>query len=115
MKALDQLEELIKNNWPEHGVIPDDATIAQARRFIGMMPTHLPQPEIAGDNDGTIGFDWYARRHASVVASIWGNGNISYAVSADGTKFHGVLALGDTFPSLFTYWVRRIFTEKLDE
>lgn len=66
-----QIQELLSNlnkvfqecknpNWNDDGAEPiSDATFNNALSLLTVLPVDLPIPEILGDNDGYIEFEWY--------------------------------------------------------
>lgn len=66
--------------WDGYGGTPiSPETIAQAKRFIDALPEEIPTPDIAGEADGDIGFEWYKSPRRLLSVSISAAGVLAYA------------------------------------
>ena len=77
-------------NWDGYGAAPlsEDAR-RQAEQFIDLLPTDLPEPEVAADPDGDVSLYWECGPGHMLTISI-GAQTISYAgILGRGVRRHG--------------------------
>ena len=104
--------ECSKPNWDGYGAFPvNPNAISEAIDFAKLVPSWLPQPEVAAEPDGAIGFEWNAGNDRVFVASVSGNGIIVYAgLLGPGNKAHGTTVFGGRTPNDIFQFVSRVFS-----
>lgn len=64
----------------ENGVsVADNKAFMLAQRFLLALPSQLPPPELALDDDGEFAFDWRGNRGSLLSVTLRGDGRLSYA------------------------------------
>ncbi|HPE81915.1 MAG TPA: hypothetical protein PKZ35_18145 [Gammaproteobacteria bacterium] len=105
------LSECSSENWDgENGCAITAPTYTEAVRFLEELPVGMPIPEIIPESDGDIGFEWSNGKGRVFVASVSGDGCITYAgVFGRSKKAHGVETFDESIPQSVVENIRRIF------
>jgi hypothetical protein len=81
--ALQDLELLAR----EYGTTVQWSRIFKlGQRFLLVLPTDLPSPDLDVDNDGDIRFEWYGSGSRIISIALRENGKLSYAARLSTTK-----------------------------
>lgn len=95
-------EECAVPNWDGEGARPiTEATAAEARNLLLMLPTTVPVPESMPERSGRIAFEWYKRPDCIYVLSTGGGKELEFAaLFGPGYEIHGKCSFSDALPSL---------------
>ena len=103
-------EEASRRDWDGHGGYPvSDATLEQALAFLDLLPTGLPQPDIAPHPDGEIAFEWWVAPRRLVTVSVSESGRLSYAALFGSARQYGTELLLDPLPVPVAAALRRLY------
>lgn len=98
------------SNWDGYGGRPVDArAYANASRFLILLPTMTPVPEIAVDPDGEIAITWQAAGRQVFSVSVGAEGRLSYAGLFGSSKAHGTEWLRAEIPQAVLDGIARVF------
>lgn len=86
-------------------------SLAMARRFLSVLPSAFPEPEVDLDPDGEVRFDWLLSRQRMFSVSFGPDGFANYAGLMDGSSFYGREEIGSEFPPRFAAHFRQLFEE----
>ncbi len=105
--------ECIEANWDSYGAEPISHTAYyEAGKFLRVLPSAFPKPDILPEPDGSIGLDWYKDEESSFTVSITGNTIISYAgFFGQGNETFGSERFVGSLPKAVFYNLRRLFSE----
>lgn len=112
--SLISLQELYKEyslpDWDGYDAQPiPKAAYEEAKRFLKMLPSGIPMPEVMPEPTGSIAFEWYQTPERVLVASISGNHTIEYAgLFGNGNKSYGAEGLKDVVPNTFLHLLCRL-------
>jgi hypothetical protein len=112
--VLDAAQNAAEENWNGEGGLPvSGATVEQAFRFIKLLPSTAPTPDVSADADGEVSFDWDrgARRVFSV--SVGPDGTLTYAGLFGHSRTHGTEFLVEPLPQSIRLNLRRVLTESI--
>jgi hypothetical protein len=95
-RLLKQLEEIAidcsARDWNGYDAEPvSKLAIEKAKELIEVFPIGFPEPELAADNDGEIGFDFYFAKYYNLTFSTGTDNRIPFATCAgEGNSWCGV-------------------------
>jgi len=83
--------ECAEEDWDGYGAAAIDLdAVAQAERFLRILPNRIPLPELAVEPDGSISLDWICSRSRLFSVSVGRENRLAFAW-LDGTdRGHGV-------------------------
>jgi len=97
-------------NWDGYGARPVNArAYAQARRFLTVLPTTTPIPDIAVDPDGEIAITWQAAPRLVFSVSVGAEGRLTYAGLFGESKTHGTEWLRAELPQEVLDGIAKVF------
>lgn len=97
-------------DWDGYGAYPlSKDSLFEAYKFIELIPSSLPMPQVIAEPSGEIGLEWHKDRGLSFAISFSGKNMISYAGIFGSNKTHGTEYFGDTIPSIIIENLRRLF------
>lgn len=103
-------KECSVKNWDGYGANPISRDSAlEALRFINLMPSLFPMPQVIAEPSGEIGFEWYKDNRLIFAISFSGKNMISYAGIFGMNKVHGTEYFGDTIPLFIIESLRRLY------
>ncbi|MBI5970337.1 MAG: hypothetical protein HY884_04215 [Deltaproteobacteria bacterium] len=71
--------DCLKENWDGYGAKPITLiAYIEAEKFINLLPSSIPLPEIVPELTGEIGFEWFKDKENGLIVSVNGNKDISY-------------------------------------
>lgn len=98
-ELLEVYQECLIYNWDGYGAKAVDPVVyKEAQRFLEILPTSLPVPEIVAEPDGEIAFEWFKKPGYIFSVSIGKNNELTYAGIFGASKTHGIEYLGDELP-----------------
>lgn len=105
-RALNDLMDMAE----EYGIDANSSpAFARAKQFLLAMPSEIPAPELALDNDGEVVFDWINQRNEMLTVSLRADGRLSYAARRlPNEKEHGTKWFTGTLPSRIVSLVRDV-------
>jgi hypothetical protein len=111
--ALDQVyQEASSDGWDGYrakAVTPP--TYEQAKRFLDLLPTTVPQPDVNAEPDGEIAFEWRTGPWRMLSVSVGPTGRLSYAaLFGRHRNSHGTDYLVTDMPKVITEHLRRLFS-----
>lgn len=107
---LDVFKEASRPNWDGYSAYPvSEATVAQARAFLDLLPSTLPKPEISSHPDGEIAFEWYFGRRRLLTVAVSESGRLSYAALFGHARLHGTEFFLDGIPETIALALRRLY------
>lgn len=78
----------------------DSVVLVLAQRFLFALPSNVPSPELAIDNDGDVSFDWRGPRGKMLTVALREDGRLAYAARISAfDKDHGVKQFDDAIPA----------------
>ncbi len=84
-----------------------------AKRFIELLPSNLPMPEIVPEPTGRIGLEWYLSKGNSLTVSLDGSGEISYAgILNIYDSIYGTWKFSGKLPPIFLDIIRRLLSQR---
>lgn len=96
-------------DWDKYGALPVDQHAAQlACRFLNMLPSAVPTPDVGLDPDGQVSFDWIVAADRQLTASLSPDGVLSYAAIFGTAEKHGKEVFDDTVPQEIIEAIRRL-------
>lgn len=105
------LDETSSVNWDGYGAdIFDKDSLIEAMRFIDMLPTSIPLPEVSTDPDGEISFDWYNKSAWVFSISFSSSKELIYAGIFGQNKIHGVEYFSDDIPKQLINNLIRVYS-----
>lgn len=113
-ETIESLYQVFKQcsveNWDGYGAKPISKDSAlEALKFINLMPSSFPMPQVIAEPSGEIGFEWYKDNSSIFVLSFSGKKMISYAGIFGINKAHGTEYFGDTIPSAIIESLKRLY------
>ena len=101
-------------NWDGEGSLPVRAgSIEQAVRFIQLLPSTVPAPEVSVDPDGELSLEWDRGRRRVYSVSVGADGTLTYAGLFGYEKDYGVSVLVDSIPQSIRNNLRRVLSDAL--
>ena len=79
-------------------------------RFLDMLPSMTPAPEVAVDPDGMVAFEWHEEPRWVFSVSFETNGAIAYAGLFGNSKTHGTEYFGQALPQSILDSIRRVYS-----
>ena len=103
-ELIKQIEEVRQSSstpgWDGYGAEPvRQEAVAQARRFLKVLPEQLHFPSLGAEADGCVTLEWYASPDWVLSVSVSADGQLVYAALFGGRKKSGTCVLGDAIPS----------------
>lgn len=96
----DTMGHAMRSDWDGYGARPVSlAACVRALRFVFLLPTTLPTPDVSADPSGRLLFEWRAGPGRAFVVSVGPSDVIHYAGLFGRSKVHGTEELGDELPS----------------
>lgn len=100
-------------NWDGESAkeIPQ-AAYFEAARFVRLLPTILPLPEIVPEPNGQIAFEWHVKRDYMFVVALGGTQTLTFAglFGAD-SSVHGTEPFSDSIPASIVGNLHRLLGE----
>lgn len=114
--AVEALKEAFsqarEQGWDGYEAKPaDPSAFAYAVRFLNILPTDTPFPEIAIDSDGDFAFEWDRGPRRVFSVRVTRDGTIYYAGLEGASTFHGSEPFSEGIPSAVSAGVRRVVSE----
>ncbi|WP_038714358.1 hypothetical protein [Burkholderia pseudomallei] len=82
------------------GEVQDSRALLLAQRFLFALPSNVPAPELALDNDGDVSFDWLGPRGKMLTVALREDGRLAYAARISlYDKEHGTKRFDDAIPA----------------
>lgn len=104
--AFNDLRSLAAENQIDY---QKNSTFLLAHSFLLSLPTHLPKPELALENDGEISFDWIGADNKMFSVSLREDGRLSYAVRISSTdKDYGTKIFIDEIPKQVIEYIQKV-------
>ena len=113
--AFENLDEIIEScsheNWDSYGAkIISDSAYREARRFIQLLPSTIPQPNISPEPSGGITLEWYKDLNHVFYVILSGTGVVTYAgLYGVDNQDSGTVYFGDSLPTSIIDKIRSIF------
>ncbi len=113
-KPLEILKEVYvessQDNWDGYGAsaVGSD-TYSESKRFLHLLPTTIPSPEITIEPDGEIAFEWFAGPRRVLSVSVGSDNIMTYAGLFGINKTHGTEYFGDELPATILSNLQRLF------
>lgn len=100
LRALQEtLAEATESDWDGYGARPvSPSTAVRAHRFVSLLPTTVPPPDVGADPNGRLHFEWRAGPGRAFVVSVGPSDVIHYAALFGRSKAHGTEELSDELP-----------------
>ena len=99
-----------KEDWDGYGAKPVAyISLLDAKKFIQLLPSSFPIPEVLSEPSGEIGLEWYKDKQLIFAISFNGRNTITYAGMFGSNKTHGVEYFGDTIPSIISDNLKRLY------
>jgi hypothetical protein len=113
-EAVEALVEVYKEcseaNWDGYGASPASKdSIFESLKFMNLMPSFFPMPQIVPEPSGEIGLEWYKGKRLIFVISFSGKGMITYAGIFGSNKIHGTEYFGYVIPKIIIENLRRLY------
>ena len=99
-----------KADWDRYGAVEVGPRVGQlACRFLNVLPSTIPAPEVGLDPDGEVSFAWIVSRDRQLNVSLSPEGILSYA-GAFGpvSSVHGTEQFDDAVPGAIVEAIRRL-------
>jgi hypothetical protein len=91
-------------------------TFENARRFLSILPSSVPVPDVMAEPDGEIAFEWRAANKSVFSVSVGEADTIAFAgLFGYGSKQHGTEPFDDTIPPVVLNAIRRVFHGTVSE
>lgn len=106
-------EECFEENWDGYNARPISfEAYEEARRFVELLPSYIPLPEVVPEPTGEIGLEWYKEKQYTFVISVSGCNIINYAgIFGEGNKTHGTEEFfSESIPPTILQNIRRLFS-----
>lgn len=112
--ALSEIqEEASISDWDGRGAAPlNAASLREARRFLALLPTGFPTPQIGADPDGEIALEWFGRRGWVISISLSPTREITYAGLFGVSRVRGREFFGDEIPETIVEGIRRAIGDR---
>ena len=105
------MDEASSDNWDGYGAnVYNKDSLTEAIRFIDMLPTTIPLPEVSTDPDGEISFEWYNKPTWIFSISFSSSKELIYAGKFGQNKIHGVEYFGNEIPKRFVTNLFRVYS-----
>ncbi|MFH0926838.1 MAG: hypothetical protein V1872_14610 [bacterium] len=113
-EIIDQLIEVYKEcsecDWDGYGASPiRKESILGAYKFISLLPSSIPVPEITVEPNGIVAFEWHKDKHQVFVASMNNRKKISYAGILGPNRAYGVEYFGESIPQIVIEHIKRLY------
>jgi len=103
-------EEASQDNWDGYGALAVcTGARERAQRFLDLLPTDLPDPQVAAHPDGAIGFEWHPSRDTTFSLSVSGKGDVAYAGVSPEEKTFGTLVFDASVPRAVLDRLRNLY------
>lgn len=101
-QALNDISrEASVDNWDGYGAKAVSSLARfEAKRFMELLPTSIPMPEISAVPNGDIALEWLGSKRYMFSISLSGQDKITYAGIFGGNEIHGTEFLGDSIPRI---------------
>ncbi|KVS57674.1 hypothetical protein WK39_18185 [Burkholderia cepacia] len=78
----------------------DSPALVLAQRFLFALPSNVPPPELAMDDDGDVSFDWRGPQGKMLTVALREDGRLAYAARISAfDKDHGIKRFDDAIPA----------------
>lgn len=113
--TLEELNELYEesqaSDWKDsYADRIEYATYVEARRFLSLLPTTFPIPEVGRHPEGEITFEWYRGPNRVYSVAIDPTGKLHYAGMYEADTEYGTEFFGEDLPSSVAKGLRRLFS-----
>jgi hypothetical protein len=106
---IDAINSAPLENWDGYDANSiDPGSVLYAIHFINLLPTDLPEPVIAVDNDGEVAFEWDYGPRKIISIRVSRDGTIFYAGLVGLASFHGVEILQAYIPKAILASINRV-------
>ena len=89
-------------------VAPSDATVAEARRLLGLLAADVRQPQLLVEPDGAITVEWDLPERGWLQLTVRGGGELAHSAVIDGDEYTQVEPLGEVLPDWAAELLRRL-------
>ena len=110
LRALDEVFfEYSMENWDGYNAKPlSQKACFEAKKFLQLMPSSLPLPQINPEADGEIELEWYKNSKCLFAISLGGNNMLTFAgIFGEINKIHGTEAFVDLIPATIVSYIKR--------
>ena len=105
--------EAIDENWDGYNAKPLNIwSYIKSIKFIILLPTSFPAPEISVDPDGEISFEWFVKPRYIFTVSVSPYNKISYAGLIGINSVKGVESFEDELPRLILDNLIRLYSHE---
>lgn len=110
LSLIEVYKECSVANWDGYGANPlSKDSIFEAYKFIDLIPSSFPMPQVVAEPSGEIGLEWHKDKGLIFAISFSGNNMISYAGIFGSNKTHGTEYFGDTIPTIIIENLKRLY------
>ena len=104
-------QSCVELNWDGQGASAIKyAALDEAERFLGMIPSRFPVPDISPEPAGAIAFEWYKEPGKVFVVSVNGSGSIQFAgLMGNGNEDHGKRNFAYSLPPVIVERLSQLF------
>jgi hypothetical protein len=107
-------DESCVNDWDGQGAVGVSRTTRdRASRFLSLLPTDLPDPDIGAHPDGAIGFEWDAGSRSRFSVGVPDRGDLAYAITRPGERSFGALQFQRQLPDRLVQLLRSLFARPI--
>jgi len=106
----DTINEFLTDNWDGYGAKAlQISSLANADRFLNILPTTTNLPEVSVDPDGEIVLEWYKAPRQVFSMSVGTNGELVYAGLFGSNKANGTEYFEDEIPKAILDNLKRVY------
>ena len=112
LRALrNAIAECSEDDWDGYGAKRiDRKSCEESLRFLDMLPSTVPAPEVTVEPDGMVAFEWYEESRWVFSVSFETNGAMVYAGLFGKSKTHGTEYFGEEVPQTILDNIRRVYS-----
>ena len=110
LRALrNAIAECSEDDWDGYGANRiDGKSCEESLRFLDLLPSTTPTPEVGVEPDGMVAFEWYEEPRWVFSVSFETNGKLVYAGLFGNSKTHGTEYFGEQLPQIILENIHRI-------
>ncbi len=108
LERIANLEDVTACAEREDGVVPNEASLRLARRFLGALSLSAHSPEATVHEDGRIGFDWITDTEIPLSVIVGDDGMLTFAGHVGGNFGNGRERWTGTIPRPILEWIGRV-------
>jgi hypothetical protein len=112
-EIIDELIEIYnecsEGDWDGYGALAlEKDSIFGAVKFITLLPSSMPMPEISAEPSGVVGLEWHKDKNLVFVVTLINENILSYAGIFGLNKTHGIEYFGESIPHILIEHIRRL-------